>query len=142
MTKETQCDTPKILEYLTSVPAWYLATSKQDQPHVRPFSFAAEDGGRIWFATATDKDVYHELAENPRFELTAWRPGDGWIILRGKADLQDRASAATRRAAWEHLEALGESYEGPDDEHLTLFSFTDGEAWLCDIDGSWKPLAL
>ena len=29
-----------VLEYLTSVPAWYLATSVGGQPHVRPFSFA------------------------------------------------------------------------------------------------------
>lgn len=29
-----------VLEYLTSVPAWYLATSVDGQPHVRPFSFA------------------------------------------------------------------------------------------------------
>ena len=29
-----------VLEYLTSVPAWYLATSVDGQPHVRPFAFA------------------------------------------------------------------------------------------------------
>ena len=42
-----------ILQYLTNVPAWYLATSEGDQPHVRPFSFAAEQDGKIWFVTAT-----------------------------------------------------------------------------------------
>ena len=31
----------KILQYLSAVPAWYLATSVNDQPYVRPFSFAA-----------------------------------------------------------------------------------------------------
>ncbi len=36
-----------ILQYLTNVPAWYLATSVNDQPHVRPFSFAAEQDGKI-----------------------------------------------------------------------------------------------
>ena len=50
-----------ILQYLTSVPAWYLATSEGDQPHVRPFSFAAEQDGKIWFVTATTKDVWREL---------------------------------------------------------------------------------
>ena len=102
-----------IQEYLTSIPAWYLATSVEGQPHVRPFSFAALDGGRLWFATAKTKDVYQELEANPRFELTAWKPGSGWIILRG-----------------------------PGDPRLTLFSFTQGEAWLCDIDGSWSPIPL
>ena len=46
-----------VLQYLTSVPAWYLATSVDDQPHVRPFSFAAEQDGKLWFCTATTKDV-------------------------------------------------------------------------------------
>lgn len=35
----------EILDYLTKVPAWYLATSVDGQPHVRPFSFAAEEEG-------------------------------------------------------------------------------------------------
>ena len=40
-----------IVDYLTSVPAWYLATVEDTpegaQPHVRPFSFAAlQDGER------------------------------------------------------------------------------------------------
>ena len=134
--------TQTIVDYLTSVPAWYLATCEGDQPHVRPFSFAAEEGGRIWFATATTKDVYRELEANPRFELTAWKPGHGWIILRGRADLVDRAGDRVREDAWRHLESLGESYDGPDDARLTLFSMTDAEAWLCDIDGTWSPIAL
>ena len=38
-----------VLEYLTSVPAWYLATSVGGQPHVRPFSFAQIQDGKLWF---------------------------------------------------------------------------------------------
>ena len=66
-----------ILQYLTSVPAWYLATSEGDQPHVRPFSVAAEQDGKIWFVTATTKDVWRELEANQKFEATAWWPGHG-----------------------------------------------------------------
>ena len=45
-----------VLQYLTSVPAWYLATSVDDQPHVRPFSFAAEQDGKL-FAERTGVNV-------------------------------------------------------------------------------------
>ena len=137
-----QTGTQTIVDYLTSVPAWYLATCEDDQPHVRPFSFAAEQDGRTWFCTATTKDVYRELAANPKFELTAWKPGSGWVILRGKADLQDQANDDVRHAGFEHLVALGESYDGPDDETLTFFSVTEPQAWICDIDGSWNPVLL
>lgn len=101
--------TNTIVDYLTSVPAWYLATCEGDQPHVRPFSFAAVQDGRIWFCTATTKDVYRELELNPKFELTAWKPGSGWVIMRGEAVLEDRANDEVRRAGYEHMTGLGES---------------------------------
>lgn len=128
-----------ILQYLTSIPAWYLATSVNDQPHVRPFSFAAEQDGKIWFCTATTKDVWHELVENPKFEATAWWPGHGWLILRGHAGLVDKANDDIRRAGFEHLTALGETYDGPNDPTLVFFSAEDAQAWICNHD-EWKPL--
>lgn len=101
-----------VLEYLTSVPAWYLATSVDGQPHVRPFSFAQIQDGKLWFVTARTKDVWQELLQNQRFEATSWWPGHGWLILRGRAGLDDRALDEMREAGWKHLEHLGEHYEG------------------------------
>lgn len=134
--------TNTIVEYLTSVPAWYLATCEGDQPHVRPFSFAAEQDGRIWFCTATTKDVYRELLANPKLELSAWKPGRGWVVMRGRANLDDRANEDVRRAGFEHMVGLGESYSGPEDETLTFFTVDEAEARICDIDGSWNPVDL
>lgn len=129
------------LAYLQAVPAWYLATSAGGQPHVRPFSFARIQDGKLWFCTATTKDVWEELVANPRFEATSWWPGHGWLILRGRAGLVDEASAEMREAGWRHLEGLGEHYDGPDDETLTFFSAEDAQAWICDHD-EWRPLEL
>lgn len=131
-----------IVDYLTSVPAWYLATCEGDQPHVRPFSFAAVQDGALWFCTATTKDVYHELQANPKFELTAWKPGYGWVILRGRANLEDRANEEVRRAGFEHMTGIGESYDGAHDKTLTFFTVDEPQAWMCDIDGSWNLIEL
>ena len=132
----------KVLEYLTGVPAWYLATTEGDQPHVRPFSFAAEHEGRIWFCTATTKDVYRELAANPKFERTAWKSGSGWLIMRGEADLVDQATPEIRQAGYEHMLDLGEYHSGPDAPELTFFSTLRAEAWICDIDGTKTRVEL
>ncbi|MCL2888896.1 MAG: pyridoxamine 5'-phosphate oxidase family protein [Eggerthellaceae bacterium] len=129
-----------ILNYLTNIPAWFLATCEGDQPHVRPFSFVAQQDGKLWFCTAKTKDVYLELVENPKFELSGWKPGHGWIILRGKAGLEDRANAEVRRAGYEHMTWLGEHYEGENDPRLTFFSVEEALAWICDIDGSWTQV--
>ncbi len=135
-----------IVAYLTSIPAWYLATVEETpegaQPHVRPFSFAALQDGEIQFCTATTKDCYREMQANPHVELTAWKPGAGWVILRGKANLADRANAETRQAGFEHMVDLGEVWESADDARLTFFTIDDAEAWICDIDGSWNPVEL
>lgn len=127
--------------YLTSIPAWYLATSEGGQPHVRPFSFAAIEGGKLWFCTATTKDVWRELQANPLFEATAWWPGHGWLILRGSAGFGGSVSAGLREAGWRHLEGLGERYEGPDDPVLAFFSAEEPKAWICNHD-SWQPVEL
>ncbi len=131
-----------ILEYLTTIPAWFLATCEEDQPHVRPFSFAAQQEGKIWFCTATNKDVYHELTINPKFELSAWKPGSGWLILRGSAGLEDRVSDKIRQDGYEHMLGLGEYYESAHDPLLTFFSVENPQAWICDIDGSWNSIDL
>ena len=130
------------LEYLTDIPAWFLATCEGDQPHVRPFSFVAEQGGKLWFCTARTKDVYRELEANPKFELSGWKPGRGWIVLRGRAGLADEARPDLRRAGYEHMAGLGESYDGADDPALTFFSVEDPVAWIADIDGSKQFLRL
>ena len=135
-----------IVDYLTSVPAWYLATVEDTpegaQPHVRPFSFAALQDGEIQFCTATTKDCYREMQANPRVELTAWKPGRGWIIVTGVADLNDTAGDEVRKAGYEHMTALGETYEDWGDPRLTFFSLKEGIAKIDDIDGSSRSIEL
>lgn len=131
-----------VVDYLQSVPAWYLATSEDGQPHVRPFSFAACAFGRVWFCTSTRKDVYQEMRGNPKVELSAWKPGRGWVVMRGEADLADEAPETIRRAGFAHMRALGEDFTGSDDPTLTFFTLKGPRAWLCDIDGSRHEIGL
>ena len=112
-----------------------------DQPHVRPFSFAAEQDGKIWFCTATTKDVWDELVANPKFEATAWWPGHGWLILRGRAGLEDAVNDDIRYAGFAHLSGLGETYDGPNDPTLTFFSVEEPQAWICNHE-EWVPVEL
>ena len=86
-------------------------------------------------------DVWQELLQNQRFEATSWWPGHGWLILRGRAGLDDRALDEMREAGWKHLERLGEHYEGPNDPTLVFFSVEDPEAFICNHD-EWVPVEL
>lgn len=132
----------EVIDYLTNIPAWFFATCEGNQPRVRPFSFAAEDGGKLWFCTATNKDVYVQLEANPKFEASGWHPGQPWIVVTGEADLEDTVSEATRIAGYEHMTGLGETYESPNDPRLTFFSVKNGIAKIADIDGSERIIEL
>ena len=135
----------QVLEYLTAVPAWYLATSVDGQPHVRPFSFAEEQDGKIWFVTANTKDVWEELVKNPKFEATSGWPGHGWLILRGEAGMVDTANPEMRKRGCDHLNWRGENYTGPDDPRLVFFSVENPQAWICGHGAdmaTWDPIDL
>ena len=85
--------------------------------------------------------LWQELLQNQLFEATSWWPGHGWLILRGKAGLVDEASPEMREAGWQHLEGLGEHYDGPNDETLVFFSADEPQAWICDHE-EWVPVEL
>lgn len=134
-------DVQEVCDFLTSIPAWYLATSDEadpTQPRVRPFSFAAVQDGKLWFSTSRDKDVWRELSANPKFELSGWKPGHCWIVVSGTANLSDAeaASAAMRQEGFEHMVGLQEHHDSPDDGRLVYFSVANGHARFCEIDGT------
>ena len=104
--------------------------------------FAGALDGKLWFCTATNKDVYVQLEANPKFEASGWHPGQPWIVVTGEADLEDTVSEATRIAGYEHMTGLGETYEGPNDPRLTFFSVKNGIAKIADIDGSERIIEL
>jgi uncharacterized pyridoxamine 5'-phosphate oxidase family protein len=124
----------RVVGYLRQVPAWYLATCEGDRPHVRPFSFAAVEDGRIWFCTSKGKDVYDELIANPYFELSAWNPGNPWVVVSGRAAFGE-PSAALRQEGFEHMVGIGEAHESPDDGRLVFFYVDEGHARVCEITG-------
>ena len=63
------------------------------------------------------------------------------MCIRDRAGLVDGVGEDVRRAGYEHLESLGEHYDGPHDEALVFFSVEEPQAWICDHD-EWKPVAL
>ena len=59
----------EIVEALSGV--WYLATSEDDQPHVRPLDKAAEVDGEVYFGTARSKKMFEQILANPKVEVYA-----------------------------------------------------------------------
>ena len=76
----------KVVEFLNVNPVQYLATVGRDgKAKCRPFMFAGELDGKLWFCTNNQKDVYKDMQENPEVEISVSSPEYAWIRLHGKA---------------------------------------------------------
>ena len=65
----------KVVEFLKANPVQYLATVGRDgKAKCRPFMFAGEMDGKLWFCTNNQKDVYKDMQANPQVTLSVSSP--------------------------------------------------------------------
>ena len=76
----------EVVKFLNENPVQYLATVGRDgKAKCRPFMFAGEKNGKLWFCTNNQKDVYKDMQANPNIEVSVSSPAYAWIRLNGKA---------------------------------------------------------
>jgi len=80
------------LQFLKDAGTFYLATVDGDQPRVRPFGAVAEFEGKLYIVTNNQKDVYKQMQNNPKIEISGMANGK-WIRLSGEAVRDDRFEA-------------------------------------------------
>ena len=61
----------EVIQFLNENPVQYLATVGRDgKAKCRPFMFAGEKDGKLWFCTNNTKEVYQDMLMNPNVELS------------------------------------------------------------------------
>ena len=113
----------KTVKFLQDNKTFYLATTEDGKPRVRPFGLVIEHEGKLWFGTANTKAVYRQLQVNPFVEISATSPGMEWIRLSGKAVFENNIEV--KRKAFELLPMLTNIYAGPNDPAFEVFYLTD-----------------
>ncbi len=84
----------KVVEFLQANPVQYLATVGTDgKAKCRPFMFAGEMDGKLWFCTNNQKEVYKDMQVNPEIEISVSSPDYAWIRLHGKAVFENNMAA-------------------------------------------------
>lgn len=84
----------EVVTFLQENPVQYLATVGRDgRAKCRPFMFAGELDGKLWFCTNSTKDVYKDMQANPYVELSVSSPSYAWIRLSGKAVFENNRAA-------------------------------------------------
>ena len=118
-----------VCEFLKKCGTYYLATVDGDAPKVRPFGTAHIFDGKLYIQTGKKKDVFKQLAANPKAEISAFSDGV-WIRLSGKLVEDDRREARTSMLdAYPELRAM----YNEDDGNTAVLYFKDAEATFCSF---------
>ena len=74
----------EVYEFLKKAGTYYLATSENGQPHVRPFGTVNLFDGKLYIQTGKVKAVSRQMHANPRLELCASVDGR-WLRIEASA---------------------------------------------------------
>ena len=129
----------EVLEYLKSCGTFYLATSQDGQPYVRPFGAVCEFEGKLYIVTNNQKKVYQQMKNNGKVEMCGMYKGT-WIRVTGevKEDTRREARAAMME---DNKEALSSMYT-IDDNLMTVFFFEHGTAVIYSFTEEPKEITL
>ena len=84
----------KVVKFLDEAGVYYLATMDNNQPRVRPFGTALIYEDKLYIQTGKVKPVSHQLANNPKAEICAFKDGK-WIRISGELIEDDRREVKT-----------------------------------------------
>lgn len=119
----------RVCDFLKESGTYYLATTDNDQPRVRPFGTAHIYEGKLYIQTGKSKDVAKQIMANPKVEISAMVKGD-WIRLSGELKLDDRYEA--KKSMLDAYPALQNMYSAEDD-NTAVFYFENATATFCSF---------
>ena len=122
------------IAFLRENPVQYLATVGRDgRAKCRPFMFAGELDGKLWFCTNNQKDVYRDIVENPYVEVSVASPTYAWIRLSGKAVFEDSREAKEMCMGNPIVKS---QYQTADNPIFVVFYLEEARAVLADFSGN------
>ena len=124
----------EVVEFLQRNPVQYLATVGRDgKAKCRPFMFALEKEGKLWFCTNNTKDVYKDMKENPEVELCISDATFAWIRVNGTVVFEE--NLAVKQACMEN-EIVKSQYQEATNPIFEVFYLQDVKATIADFSGN------
>jgi uncharacterized pyridoxamine 5'-phosphate oxidase family protein len=113
----------EVCEFLKDLGTYYLATTDDDQPRVRPFGTANIFEGKLYIQTGKSKDVAKQIEANPKFEICGFK--QSWIRVSGRLVEDPREEA--QESMLEAYPSLKSMY-AVGDGNTVVYYIEDGEA--------------
>ena len=128
----------KVNDFLSAAGVFFLATCDGDQPKVRPLGAHMEMDGKILFGVGDFKDVYKQLAANPKTEIVAAKPDGHWMRYTGKAVFEtDPKYAEAMLDGMPHLRSI---YNEETGHKMMVFHIEDASAVDIAVMGEGENL--
>lgn len=99
---------------------FFLATSHDDIPRLRPMGMIYSDGNALFVATDKRKTVYSELTANPCVELASYNLNTRkWIRISGRMEME--SSGKIREDMLALYPMITQEYVGQDEIFFVIF---------------------
>lgn len=121
-------------------PAFHLATVEGNQPHVRGMLLFRADENGIIFHTASSKEVYHQLKNNPKAELCFQANG---TQIRVTGEIEEIKDEALKQEIMNHptRKFLQAWKEMGIDHLLSVFCMKNGKATTWTMETNFDKKA-
>ena len=120
-----------VCNFLKKCEIFYLATSQNNIPHLRPFGAAEIWNNKLIVQTGKSKDVFTQIIENPEIEIVAC-DGENWLRLHCIAEPVEEENA--KLTFFSEYPYLAESYDK--NNPMAVFSLTKATVAYFYADGS------
>ena len=122
----------QIDDILARAGAFFLATADGDQPKLRPLGAHHVVDGKLWLGVGEFKDVYRQLAANPKCEVVALPPGGGnWLRWTGRASFAEGAERERLEEVFlEAMPGLRKIYDKSPGKRMMCFTLANARAEL------------
>ena len=128
----------EIMAFLKENPTFYFATVEGYKPRVRPFGFAMEYKGRLYFAIGKHKEAYKQILDNTNIEICTANDRGEWLRIQGTVDF-DNTEAAKKRA-FEVMPQLADIYNPESGLELGMVYMDRMSAKLFSMSGVVRDL--
>lgn len=128
----------KLNDFLTEAGVFFLATTDDNQPRLRPLGAHLEMDGKVLFGVGDFKNVYKQMVANPLVEIAACKPDGQWLRYTGKAvfDTDPKYAAALLEA----VPNLKPMYSEETGHKLMMFHLEDAKAVVIQVMGEGTPI--
>ena len=128
------------IKFTNENPVCYLATSENNQPHVRALGFWFADESGFYLQTGSIKEFYKQLQKNPKTEVCFYKH-EGMIgtMLRIEGKVEFLNNKQLKEKAIKDRPFLKEFGLSADSPGLIIFRIAHGIAHFWTMENNLKP---